>query len=192
MPSDLLTRVASEVASEQALIPVVWLGWLHLKKRDPGLAWWWLSGVFLISWLADTAALLFDPWVMSKVYPLSQAALVGLVFLSRREATQLIIALMFVGIADVLWIGVGDFDVLLRTVAWGAVVGIVYPLRQLGRLRLSLLVAFGLGWFCWMLYALSPGWTTWVAYQLTRFLGVLLFCWAATSPLPQLKLSRSH
>lgn len=191
MPTNLLTRIVSEVASEQALIPVLWLGWLHLRKRDPGSAWWWLSAVFLVAWLADTAALWMDPWTVSKAYPVSQAAIIGLVFLSRREGLLLIAALALVGIVDVLLVGVGDFDILLRVIAWGAVVGIVLPLKQLGRLRTALLVYFGAGLLTWMYYAIDPGWPSWSLYQLIRFAGILLFCWASMKPGPRLMLTRS-
>lgn len=146
--------------------------------------------MFLVSWIADTAALWYDPWTLSKVYPVSQAAIVGMVFLSRRDAMYLIVTLALVGLLDVLWIGIGDFDVLLRTVAWLSVVGIIYPLVQLGRLRTSLLVYFALGWWCWMIYAIAPGWPSWILYQSMRLIGIALFCWAATSPLPQLRVMK--
>lgn len=180
-----------EVAHWMGLVPLLWLALLRFRGRTIGVEWYWLAGVFAVSWLADTAAHFANPWVMSKVYPVSQAAIVGLVLLSRREALLLIATLVWVGALDVVWIGVGDFDILLRTVAWLSVVGIIFPLKQLGRLRLSLLVAFGVGWVCWMGYAIWPGWTSWSGYQLTRLAGILLFCWAATSPLPQLRLTRA-
>lgn len=179
-----------EVAHWMGLVPLLWLAFLHFRGSPHGVEWWWLALVFGVSWIADTAAHFSNPWVMSKVYPLSQAAIVGLVLLSRRGALSLIVTLVLVGVLDVLWVGVGDFDILLRTVAWLSVAGIVYQLPQLARLRISLLVAFGIGWWCWMIYAIAPGWPSWIAYQLTRFIGILLFCWAATSPLPHFKLSR--
>lgn len=139
-----------------------------------------------MSWLADIAALWMNPWISSKVYPVSQAAIIGLVFLSRREALTLIVTLMVVGTVDVLLVGIGDFDILLRTVAWLGIVGIIWPLRQLERLRTCLLVAFGLGWACWMGYVISPGWTSWLIYQAVRFAGIALFCWASMKPGPRL------
>lgn len=182
--------VISEAAHEMAALPIVWLGWLHFRGREPGIAWWWLAGAFFVSWLADTAAHFANPWLGSQVYPVSQAALIGAVFLARRDVTLLIVTLAVVGLVDVFWFGVGDFDIFLRTVAWLSIVGIVYPLWPLGRLRGSLLVSFGIGWLCWLGYAIDPGWTTWSAYQLTRLAGIVLFCVAATSPLPHLKLYR--
>jgi hypothetical protein len=178
------------IAHHMALLPLVWLGWLRVRGKRLDVAWWWLAGAFAVSWLADTAAHFTDAWVIGAVYPVSQAALVCFVFLSRDDAMKVVLVLMVVGIADIIWHGVDSPDILLRTVAWLSVVGIVWPLRQLGRLRASLLVAFGIGWWCWMIYAISPGWWTWGVYQLARLAGILLFCWAATSPLPRLKLSR--
>lgn len=174
-----------------ALVPLLWLAWLHWRGRDPGLAFWWLAGAFAVSWLADTAAHFANPWVVSKVYPVSQAAIVGMVFLSRRDAMLLIVVLALVGILDVLWIGIGDFDILLRTVAWLSVVGIVWPLRQLGRLRTSLLVYFGLGLAMWWGYAIWPGWTSWLGYQGVRAIGILWFCLAALTPGPRFTLARA-
>lgn len=171
------------------LIPLLWLAWLHLRGERRDVAWWWLAGVFAVSWIADMAALWFDPWTASKVYPVSQAAIVGLVFLSRREALLLIVTLGLVGIGDVLLVGVGDFDLMLRTVAWLSVVGIVYPLRQLERLRIYLLTGFGLGWVAWLGYSINPGWGTWICYQLVRLIAIAMFCWASLRPTVKLRIS---
>jgi hypothetical protein len=180
-----------EIAHHMALIPVVWLGWLRFRGRDLGLAWWLLAGAFSISWLADWAAHWFNPLLVSPVYLVSQAWIVSAVFLSRREMLLLVTVLTLTGLAAVLWRGVSEPDVLLHTVAWLSVVGIVYQLPQLARLRTALLVAFGLGWLAWLGYAISPGWISWLIYQSVRATGIGLFCWAATSPLPVLKLSRA-
>lgn len=129
--------------------------------------------------------------MVSVTYPLAQAGIIGAVFLFRGEAIVLVIALMLAGIADILWQGVQGPDILLRTVAWLSVVGIIYPLKQLDRLRTSLLVYFGLGWACWMFYAFDPGWTSWSLYQITRAVGIGLFCYAASNPLPHFKIIRA-
>ena len=171
-----------------ALIPLMWLGWLRFKGRNPGLAWWWLAGALFVSWIADTASHFTDAWLIGAVYPVSQAAIVGAVFLYRYDAMKLVVVLVAVGVIDVFWHGVTGPDILLRTVAWLSIVGLIYQLPQLERLRTSLLVYFGLGWLCWMFYAIDPGWTSWASYQTTRLLGILLFCWAATDPRPHFKL----
>lgn len=179
-----------EIVHQMALLPFLWLAWLHFRGERRDVAWWWLAGAFFVSWLADTAAHWMAPFLVSPVYLVSQASIIGFVFLSRRKALTLIVVLVAVGIAAILWRGVDSPDVLFHTVAWLSVVGIVYPLRQLGRLRYSLLIYYGAGWLCWLGYAINPGWFSWSGYQLTRLLGIAMFCWAASSPLPHLKLSR--
>lgn len=129
--------------------------------------------------------------MISAVYPLSQAAIVGLVFLPRRDVLTLIVVLGVVGFASLAWQGVADSNTLLRTVAWGASVGIVWPLHQLGRLRTALLVSFGAAWFAWMYYLADPGWPSYLTYQGVRLLGLLWFCWSALSPMPQLRLTKT-
>lgn len=179
------------VAHHMGLLPLVWLSLLRWKGRDLGLAWWLLGTAFAVSWLADTAAHWINPWLTSPVYLVSQAWIVGTVFVSRRESLILLMVLVLTAVSTLIWRGIGGPDVLLHTVAWLSVVGILWQLKQLGRLRTSLLVYFGVGWFCWLMYCLSPGWSSWSIYQATRLLGILLFCRAAISPLPNLKLTRA-
>lgn len=169
-----------------ALIPVLWLA---LKGRDRDAAWWWLSGIFLISWLADTASHTVGHPLMGTVYPVSQAAIVGAVFLPRRDAIILVLALTVVAGGDIAWKGVTGTDVFLRTVAWGAAAGVVFPLWQLGRLRTALLVTFGAGLLAWWGYVLAPGWISWSGYQGVRLASILLFCWASMQTTPHFKLS---
>lgn len=180
-----------EVAHHIGLLPLLWLVALRWRGRTIGVEWFWLAGAFAASWLADTAAHWMGPFLVSPVYLVSQASIVGFVFLSRRDAITLVGVLVAVGIGAVLWKGVEGPDVLLHTAAWLPIVWIVWPLKQLGWLRTSLLVAFGVGWVCWMGYAIWPGWGSWLFYQSARLNSILLFCWAATSPLPRLKLTRA-
>lgn len=173
-----------------ALVPTVWLA---LRRPPHATAWWWLSGVFLISWLADTAADLLpvsERWVASMVYPVSQAAMVGMVFLVRGEAALVLAVLLVAGLAGVLWEGPATPGVLLRTVAWGTAAGIVLDRPALGRLRTALLATFGVGLLAWYGYVLRPGWASWVAYQSVRAAGIGLFCWASLRPGPQLQVFR--
>lgn len=127
---------------------------------------------------------------MGLVYPVSQAAIVGAVFLKRRDAIELVIALVVIGSIDALWLQAAGPDIMLRTAAWLSIVGIVYPLWQLGRLRTALLVSFGLGWVAWLLYAVRPGWVGYLLYQSVRLLGIAWFCWAATDPRPHFRLDK--
>lgn len=197
---------AAEVATAIGIVPLLWIAFLHFRGKARDLAWWWIAGAFAVSWLADNASRWTGHPLVSVTYPVAQAGLIGAVFLFRADAIKFVLVLMAVGVADILLIGVQGPDILLRTVAWLSVVGIVYPIWQLGRLRTSLLVYFGMGWLAWMLYAsiatwpdwvfyfrgqphaISPAWLSWSSYQLTRLAGILLFCWAATSPEPHLKL----
>lgn len=177
------------IAHHMALIPLAWLAGLRARGRRRDAAWWWLAGAFAVSWLADTAAHWVDPWLIGLVYPVSQSALVAAVLLDRREAAKLLAVLLLIGVGAALWHGVQGPDVLLRTVAWGAIAGIAFDRWELGRLRMSLLVTFGLGLIAWMGYAIWPGWTSWLVYQGARAFGIGLFCWAAFRPVA-LSLSR--
>lgn len=184
------TRVASELATALGLVPVVYLGVRHAQRRRSGVAWWWLAAAFAVSWLADMAALWADPDLVGNLYPITQAALIGAVFLDRLEAAQFAIALVMVAVVAVLWRGPLGIDVLLRTVAWGAVVAIAWDRPALGRVRVALVVTFGVGLLCWWGYAVRPGWWSWGTYQVVRAAGIACFCWAATRPLPRFRISR--
>jgi hypothetical protein len=170
------------------LIPLIWLAILHFRGKRAGIEWWWLAGAFAVSWLADTAAHWTGSQLVGAVYPVSQSAIIGAVLLSRSEAIELTIGLVAIGVLDVYANGITGPDILLRTVAWLSIVGIVYPLRQLERLRMALIVSFGVGWVCWLGYAIWPGWSSWGLYQTVRLAGILLFCWASLKPSPRLRV----
>lgn len=172
------------------LVPLACLAVLAMRRQRRDAAWWYLAGAFFVSWIADAFALAgVEPWLMSLVYPVSQAALVGAVLLERRQAMAFVGALVTVGLVAVLWLGVDQPDVLVRTVAWLGVALIAYERDALGRLRMALLVAFGVGWLAWAGYAVRPSWSTWLAYQGVRALGVGTFCWAAWKPTPRLRVA---
>jgi hypothetical protein len=172
-----------------ALLPALWLVGRTLRGFRPGAEWWWLAGAFAVSWLADTAALWADPWLVGLVYPVSQAAVIGAVLLDRRDAKVLVWVLVGTALVAALWEHVQGPDVLVRTVAWLGLTGIAYERPALGLLRTALLVSFGLGWLCWMAYAIAPGWGSWSSYQITRLAGLLLFCAASTAS-PHWKIIR--
>ncbi len=167
-----------------ALIPFLWL----LGRRETRTEWWWLAGIFLVSWLADTVSHWTGTWFVSAVYPVSQAAIVGAVFLDRREALQFTGALVVLGLVSVLTHGVSTPEVLLHTVAWLGAAGVVAFL-PLGRLRVALLVLFAGGWLAYLGYVLQPGWPSWLRYQEVRALSIGLFCWAQWKPHPILRLA---
>lgn len=176
------------VAHYMALAPLFWLAclWAWGELRDRSL--WWLAGVFAVSWLADTASHWVDPKLISAVYPVSQAAIVSAVLLKRDDALNFLLLVAGIGVASLVIQELRQPNVL-RAAAWGGIVGIVLPL-PLGKLRASLLVAFGAGLATWIIYAAVPGWTTWGMYQVTRLMSILLFCWAAYDPRPSLTLAR--
>jgi hypothetical protein len=148
-----------------------------------------MAGAFFVSWIADACTLAgVDSHLVSLVYPVSQAALVGAVLLDREEAAIFVAGLVSIGVVAVLWKGVGTPDVLVHTVAWASIAIVALDRAALGKLRLALLVAFGFGWLAWLGYTLSPGWPTWLAYQGVRALGIGTFCWAAANPGPTLRL----
>lgn len=185
------TSILRETAHQIALAPLLFLAGLHVTGRHRGAAWWWLAGAFLVSWVADSAVDLgVDWWLVSVVYPVSQAAIVGAVLLDRSDAIRLALVLSVVGMVSVLWRGVSGPDVLLRTVAWGAVVGVAWQYRAIGRTRLALLVYFGVGLVAWYVYVFAPSWWTWGGYQAVRALGIGAFCWASLSVTPQLRAVR--
>jgi len=134
--------------------------------------------MFAVSWVADLAAHWVNPSIVSASYPLTQGAIIGALLLSRREAMLLVGVLMVAGLAASLADGF-----LLRTVAWGSVVGIAYQ-RTTGRLQVALVTGFSLMWAGWLGYLLHPDWGTWGIYQCARLLAVGLFCWASLSPKP--------
>jgi len=175
----MLDRLPFGIAHHMALLPLVCLPFTS-KRREA--AWWWLAAAFGVSWIADSLAHVVSPDMIGNLYPVSQAAIIGAVFLTRRDAWRFFALLGVTSIAMVLLGGSTGRDVILRAVAWGGVVWIVWPRWELGRLRASLLVSFGLGLACWLAYAKWPGWASWGTYQSIRLLGYLLFCWAASTP----------
>lgn len=187
-------RWVTDVIWQFALIPLVFLGALRLRgqRRDP--AYWWMAGAFAVSWLAD-APIDHMPkayhWIPSAVYPVAQSSLFGRVLLlHRRHAIMLLGLLVAVGIVAVFWTGAKGPDIALHSVAFLAVVAIVADRPELpARLQAALFVYFGLGWVAWLAHArwlLVP--TTYYPYQGVRLAGLLLFCWAALDPSPNLRL----
>lgn len=162
-----------ELAHHMALLPAATLA----VRRSRNGALWWLAGVFLVAWLADWGKHLgINPLLVSWVYPISQAGIVLAVFLPRRIAFSGLVAVTILGILALLWQGDRGPDLLLRAGAWGAIIATVAPRRDLGLLRISLLIYFGLGLAAWAGYTGAPGWTSWRIYQVVRLAGIILFC----------------
>jgi len=169
-------------------LPVLWV----TLRRDRRLEWWWLALAFSVSGLADLASYgphpLVAPWIAATVYPILQVGMIGAVLVSRPEAELLMLALIGAGLLG-LWVeGIGP-SLLLETVADGAVVGLVWPRRDLGKLRGALLVGFGGGWLAWVGYLFVPGLAMWGVYQGVRVAGLGLFCWASLQTKPVLRVA---
>jgi hypothetical protein len=168
-----------------ALIPALALAVHHERRRD----WWLLALAFGISWVADTVALASGhPWPGSALYPLAQTGVIAFVFLRPLETAAFVGILAVVTAGAILTQGWATSTLVVRTIAWGAIVSMVWRPR-VGRLREALLVYFGLGWAAWILYSLSPGWPSWGVYQALRAVGIGLFCWAAWKPSQSLRLA---
>lgn len=174
-----------EATHHMALLPLLWLGGLAFHGHPRDVEWWALASTFGISWLADTLAHTVDPWLVSALYPVVQASLLGMLLLPAPAAWRFVLLVIGAGIVALLVRGVARPDVFVRTVAWVGIVLLVWPQRS--RLRLVVLSTFGLSWLGWIGYSLSPGWATWGTYQGVRALGLGVFCWAAWHPFPRLQ-----
>lgn len=172
-----------EVAHWIGLVPLCWLA----VRRSSNAAYWWLAVAYGISWLADTAAHWVDPWLIGMVYPVSQAALIGAVLLTRKQAEWFTVALMGTGLVAALEGGMGA-NVLVAVVAWGGICGLVIDRFGMDQLRTALLFSFGGGLVAWLAFAGSPSLMTWGLYQSVRLIGTLMFCYAVTQK-PRLQLA---
>lgn len=181
MPAHL--PVISLVAWGLGLVPLLCVAATKAPK-----AYWWLAGAFAVSFLADASALLTAaPHWVSRVYVVSQAALVGAVFLDRPDALWTLAALVFLGLVGVFLQPAGP-ELFTHTCAWGLVALLAYEIAP-QPLRRSLLVYFGWGLLAWAAYVMVPGWPSWLAYQGTRLVGIALFGYACWKPAPELRLT---
>jgi hypothetical protein len=176
--------VIFEVAHLMGLLPLAWLALRGERRAE----WWWIAVAFGVSWIADATAHFVNPWIVSTVYPISQAAIILAVIAERNEARVFMWLLIAVGLVTILTEGVTGPTLFLETVAAASIVAVVWPL-PLGRLRLTLLVAFGVGFLAWVGYVISPGWTTWGIYQAVRALSLVMFCWASLQTRPRLQIA---
>jgi len=184
--------IVNEIAHYMALVPLAVLGGLHARGRERDAAWWWMACAFAISWVADSVASQLVPvhrWAVTLVYPIVQSAMIGVVLLSRRAAFVLLGGLVAIGCLAVFWRGVKGPDVILHSVASLSVAGIVWIRRDIPlRLRMALVVYFGLGLVAWLLFAQQHSIPTWYGYQGARLAGLLVFSWAVLKPGPSLRV----
>lgn len=181
-----------------SLIGIVPLCYLAVREWRTGVTlddgWWWLAGAFAVSFAADLLASLLPAWLTPLVslgYPIVQAGIVGAVLLPKPMARLFAVGLLIAGLAAVAIEGTATVDVLVRTVAWLGVCGLVWGRYALGRLRVALLVSFGLLWAVWCLHAALLVVPTWTVYQVGRLVGAGVFCWAANAGNAPLQLVSS-
>lgn len=171
------------------LLGLVPLGFV-VTSRAPR-AYRWLALALGISFLADGVTLLTrEPWWVSRVYVVSQSALVCAVFLSRKDAMAMLALLVLCGLCAVFLEPKGP-EAPLHLIAWFLVVGVASD-EAPRPLRRALMTYFGLGAAAWMVYVLFPdGWPsrTWLVFQGTRALGIALFGYACWHPAPELRLT---
>jgi hypothetical protein len=186
-------RVVSEIASEMGLVPLAWLVVLRFRGMPRDAALWWLAVAFGVSWLADLIAFFVDPWLTSATYPATQAALIGAVFLSRRDAMRFLVLLVAVAVFAIAMQGATGPEIVSRAVAFGSACVIAYRRPEVPKLRAPLLVYFGLGLVAWAAVVYwsgtpnDPRYTPYLVYQAIRAVGIGLFCWAALDPKPPLR-----
>ena len=132
-----------------------------------------------VSCLVDNVARVTNPSLVSSVYPLSQAALVAIPVVSRREAALLVVTLFVVGLWSIAHSQGHGPDLALRIVGWGSIVVLAGERLPHGGLRNALVYYFAGSLLLWVAYVWQPGWSSWLAYQGARAVGIGWFLWAA-------------
>lgn len=188
----VVVKLIVETAHCMGIAPIIFVLVRDRLGFKVELHYWWLAVALAISFMADSAAHWVDPYVVSVVYPLSQAVLVAACIVPRRSAIIFLGVLVPVGIFSVLIGKDLGGDAVLRTVAFLGVCVALWPLQSLGVLRLSLLCYFGASWVYWMAYAAWPSTATYLLHQSARFVGITLYCYSVARPMPKLRLIRTE
>lgn len=159
------------------LTPLLCLCILAFFGKDRDIIWWLLACVFAVSWLADTCTLykIADQWVISLVYPILQASIVGVALLEQRETNQLLWVLMASSVIVGTWHDVFGPDILLRTVCWGSIAGITWS-RTSKKLAASFLISFGGGLLCWFVLIFFQNLHAGLVYKTVFTAGLIYFC----------------
>lgn len=182
-----------ELAHWLGILPLLWLGTLAFGLQPRGQEWWWLASGFAVSFLADSLAHVLPAEVPSNAYPFLQAIIVSIVLLDRWDTISVYAVLIGAGLIALLLDGGTSFDLMLLTVAYGAIALVAYQHGRLKHqsplLRLSLLVTFGGGLLAWWGYCMEPGWAGWLAFQGARLVGTGLFMAAALQPARKMQLA---
>lgn len=162
-----------------SLVPLLWLGVLAFYGQRRSALWWTLALMLGLSWIANTATEpphpWLDPWLVSAIYPLLQALLLGLVLLARVGA--LVALLLGTGITSLVLRTYLGPEVVNHTVAWTSIVVMVWPARDPARRTIALV--FASMWLGWVAFTASVSWVTWGIYQGMQAAGLLTFCWAS-------------
>lgn len=174
-----------EIARWAGLAPLGWLLALHVAGRTRTVSVWWLASGFAVSWVADSIVLALPRdhpagWMISAIYPATQASIMGAAIIYRRERAVLFAILAHAAAcASILLHGVEGPEYASRILAWGTIAVVAWNFWQLGTLRLALLVYFGAGLLAWIVHTEWLIVATWYPYQLARVVGIALFCLAA-------------
>lgn len=183
--------LAQKIAYGMSLAPLAFCCW-RWRGHQIDAQWWIMAEAFAVSFLADSVSR-SNPsaaWLVSLVYPVSQTLLIAAVLLPRRDTLWFAGAIVMAGLLSIAWRGTDGPEILLRSVAWLGLCGLIVDRWALGPLRTALLVSFGLGWFAWLGRSLWPILPWWYIGQTVRLAGLLLFCRAMTVTRPALSVVR--
>lgn len=182
-------------------LPLAWLAFLKWGRGHTiNAAYWWLAVALGVSGVVDTLGWFVPKQtgaLVSDLYPITQSAIIAAVFLTLAERWIIVAYLVLAGFVSVL-ISMPGRDVLLATVGWGAVSGIVLDRWALGRLRTALLISFGGIILPWWWYCATPEedratkTAAWLVFQSVRAIGTAWFCYAAWKPGPVLLIAKGR
>jgi hypothetical protein len=158
------------------LVPILWLGVLayYGQRRSP--LWWALGITLSISWVADTAAHWVDPWLVSALYPIAQTLVMGIVLIPAARLSRFLGAVALTTGLALLFAGTRHPEMLIHTICWTGILVLAWPY---GEIRGPTILAFGVGWLAWVVFANAPTFATWGVYQGIRAFGLGVFCWAS-------------
>lgn len=173
--------ILTEAATLLGALPLGYLIWREARGVPHSVWWWWLAWAFAVSWFTDNLARFVDPWLVMLAYPVLQCSLIALVVIPGRAIAYFGVVSLAAVIAAIA--GERGPDVFLRTIAFGSIALLSLRFTE-GAVRWALVTYFGLGLLAWYVFAATLSKETWGLYQLTRVVGLGLFCYAVRkSPL---------
>ncbi len=184
------------VAIAMGLLPLVFLGGLRVVGHRCDIGYVWIALGFAVSWVADVVAGFLpvkDRWAVTLVYPITQTTLILAALLTRRATIYVLGALAFIAVVTLALRGTKGPDIILHSAASLVVVAVAFEMWELPvRLRVSLIVYFGMGLITWLIHVQWLVVATYWPYQGSRLAGLLLFCYAAWRCTPTLTLARAR